>query len=346
MIVPFVITGAALTIFVLGFSLTSFREGETRAALVALSAAAGLAALWFAPGLVFPAFMTAMTAGAWCAVLLLVALLLFPCGKKAPLLVDDGAEASIDERDTMFARMNLEEGTQEHEAYYGVMHPELAGRDKKIRALPRLHEPGGRHYDAGEMAYSRVLFDIIEELRPLSEPGPARRPANGDAAQNTRRIKTLLRLMGASDSRITRLRPRHLYTHLGRRIEDWGRENTLDHAFVIVFAVEMDYRAVRDAPRAAALTESATSYMRGAAMALTLADLCASLGFQALAHFDANYRIVLPAAAHDAGLGDISVGNYHGVHPLVPRQILHSDTAHLPRTAQDNDLHSCASSMV
>ena len=54
MIVPFVITGAALTIFVLGFSLTSFREGETRAALVALSAAAGLAALWFAPGLVFP----------------------------------------------------------------------------------------------------------------------------------------------------------------------------------------------------------------------------------------------------------------------------------------------------
>jgi reductive dehalogenase len=330
MIVLFVITGAAAALFVFGFALASIREGEKRAARTALLLGAGFAVSWFALGFLLPGWTTAMAAGAWGAALLFTAILLLPVGKKASLRIDEDMKASVDERDTLFARMNLEEGSEAFETYYGRMRPELAGTDSSIRTLPRLHEPGGRHYDPDQMAYSRALFDIIEELRPLSEPPPAPRQSAESAALSTRRVRTLLRSMGAADCRITRLRPRHLYTHLGRGREAWGRENTLDHAFVIVFSVEMDYAAVRNAPRAAMLTESATAYMRGAAMAVVLADLCASLGFRARAHFDANYGILLPAAAHDAGLGEMGRLGLLITPRLGPRVRLAAVTTDLP----------------
>jgi len=330
MIVLFIITGAAISLFVLGFSLVSSREGEKRAARMSLLLGAGFAALWFTPGFLFPALMTAMTAGAWGAALIFFALVLLPAGKKVSLRIDEGMRASVDERDIMFARMKLEEGTRQFRTYYEKMRPELAETDRKIRALPRLYEPGGTHYDSGEMAGSRALFEIIEGLQPFSEPATAPKREGESASRSSRRVKSLLRFMGAAGCGITRLRPHHLYTHLGRCMEEWGRKNALDHAFVIVFSVEMDYAAVREAPRAAILTESAAAYMRGAAMAVVLADLCASLGFRARAHFDANYRVILPAAARDAGLGEMGRLGLLITPRLGPRVRLAAVTTDLP----------------
>ncbi len=330
MIVLFIVTGTALALFMLGFSLASSREGEKRAARISLLLAAGFAALWFTPGFLFPPLMTPMTAGAWGAALVIVAVLLLPLGEKRALRVKETRKSRIDERDIMFARMRLEPGTEPYLTYYGKMHPEREESDGRVRAMPALHEPGGRHYDPGEMAYSRALFDILEGLRPLSEPAPAPERRDENPSMSSRRVKTLLRRMGAAGIGITRLGPHHLYTHMGRNPEEWGRKNELPHAFVIVFAVEMDWAAVRDAPRAPILTESAAAYMRGAAMAVAVADYCASLGYPARAHFDANYRLVLPAAAHDAGLGEMGRLGLLITPRLGPRVRLAAVTTDLP----------------
>lgn len=110
--------------------------------------------------------------------------------------------------------------------------------------------------------------------------------------------------MGALDAGVTRLQPYHLYSHVGRG-PDTGKPVELDHPFALALTVEMDRTVMQHAPYAPVVAESALQYFRCGAIAVQLALLIRELGFRARAHIDANYRVICPLVARDAGLGEI-----------------------------------------
>jgi reductive dehalogenase len=59
------------------------------------------------------------------------------------------------------------------------------------------------------------------------------------------------------------------------------------------------------APRGPIVMESARQYLRSGFIAVQVADIIRSLGYEARAHIDGNYHVVCPLIARDAGLGEI-----------------------------------------
>jgi electron transport complex protein RnfB len=96
---------------------------------------------------------------------------------------------------------------------------------------------------------------------------------------------------------------------MGRFDEDYGREVKPRGASGLVFLVEMDYRAMRRAPHAAVIRESARQYWRAAVIAKTTEAVLRSAGQIAQAHYDAHYDVILPALAVAAGLGELRRNN-------------------------------------
>jgi len=121
----------------------------------------------------------------------------------------------------------------------------------------------------------------------------------------TRRIKGFARHQGAADVRITRLKPHHVYSHAGRRLHNWGEEQTPDHTYAVVVAVEMDHQMVHSAPLNPAVTETAIQYLNAAKITTVLANYITQLGYRARAHVDGNYKVLCTALAHEAGIGEL-----------------------------------------
>jgi reductive dehalogenase len=100
-----------------------------------------------------------------------------------------------------------------------------------------------------------------------------------------------------------------VYTHKGRHDADYGRGVHLDHPSAIVFLVEMDFDAMRRAPQAETIRESARQYHRGAVVSKTVAAVLEASGFAAKSHHDAHYDVILPPLAVRAGLGELGRNN-------------------------------------
>jgi len=62
---------------------------------------------------------------------------------------------------------------------------------------------------------------------------------------------------------------------------------------------------MKSAPAAPTILESARQYLNVAIMAIQLAEFIRDLGYPARAHIDANYKLICPLVARDAGLGEI-----------------------------------------
>lgn len=303
----FIITGCLAGLVLFGFGAVSVREREQRAAAIAIAAAVAFLALWFTFGLLLPQWTFAAAAVFLAAVAMTTLLLLFPTGENSMPLVDEAKACRLDEREIMFARARLKEGTPAFEEFYGSLRPDLADVDGELRRMPKLGDPGGRFHSEKDGAYFEALFDYIEEIHHLGDLVVPRRsePLEIDAGEATRRVKAFTRHLGALEVGITALKDHHLYSHVGRGQGVWGEPVTLGHRFVIVFTVEMEQRLIRNAPMMPAITESAAQYLRGTVIAASLAGYCSRLGYPARAHVDGNYRVVATAAAVDAGLGEI-----------------------------------------
>ncbi len=59
------------------------------------------------------------------------------------------------------------------------------------------------------------------------------------------------------------------------------------------------------APAAPTVMESAHKYLISGAIAIQIAHFIRELGYDAMAHIDANYELICPLVARDAGLGEI-----------------------------------------
>ena len=297
-----IVLGVLLAIVFGGFALISIRESEHRAARVSsyialIGCISFLIAATLPPtGLLIIAALiaTIVTAG--------IVIFFWPFGKVD--LSRDIPNARYDEREIMFARARLIPGTGEYEAYY-ISHPEQKLIDDRIRAKPGLLSPGSKYYDRNLFSAPYASFDFTGALRDAVNGDVVGEPVSIDSEQFTPYIKNLGKYFGALDVGITKLRPYHVYSHIGRGSGTYGAPIPVEHDYAIAFSVEMDYLMIGANPTAPGVMESARQYVEAAKVGIQLASVIRHLGFAARAHIDGNYRVIAPLVARDAGLGEI-----------------------------------------
>lgn len=216
----------------------------------------------------------------------------------------DFSKEQFDERDIMFSRMELEEGTQKFEDYY-LHKPENKAPDDAFRRNPGLLKKGTKYYHPLLFNAAEASFSTVNLLQPLVEDQPRTKP---DVIISQTQISTFIKewavKLGAHSVGFTVLQPHHIYSHAGRG-NRYGQPVHLNHKFAIAFTVEMAHESMQHAPKGPAIMESAQQYLNAGQIAVQLAAFVRNLGYDARAHIDANYQVVCPTVAQDAGLGTI-----------------------------------------
>ncbi len=217
----------------------------------------------------------------------------------------------FDERDCMFARMDLQPGTDRYDAYYHV-HDEFQAADDFLRAMPPLGSSGAPP-DAAMMG---SLFEAILEIGRFNASGDvvpvgpptSRLKAQLDPGEAALKVKSVARHLGADVVGIGPLNPAFVYSHVGRTFygQRWGEEIRLAHPSAISIGVAMDYRFLqRYAPGFPTILESALAYAKAAVVAVQLALYIRKLGYSARAHHLRDYQLLSVPVAIDGGLGEL-----------------------------------------
>lgn len=319
--------GAVIFVVFIFVALVSLFERESRAARRALL----LSVLLFLPYLFVGLFDFSYQRPL--AVLLLsvtgaaVLLFLIPLGRKT-ISEDDSPTARIDERDIMFSRNVLEVGTPRYEEYY-ASRPDKRAPDGAFRALPGLLMRGAKMYHAYTFPAASATFTAVESLGEIVEGEPSGARVASEPERATRFIKTWIRKLGAVSVGVTELKDYHLYSTIGRGPR-YGEPVGREHDYAIAFTVEMDREMVRRAPKGPIVMESAQQYLAAGAIAVQVAEFIRNLGHAARAHIDANYRVVCPLVARDAGLGEIGRMGLLMTPELGPRVRIGVVTTSLP----------------
>jgi len=213
-------------------------------------------------------------------------------------------EKRYDERDIMFSRQELEVGTEKYEKYYKSK-PENGFKDELFRKEHGLLSPDSKYYDSLLFNAAAATFTAVDLLQPLVEKEVSNKPQNKiDINGISSFLKNWTIKLGAVDVGFTLVKPHHIYSHVGRG-EDYGNKVELNHKFAIAFTVEMNHESLSYAPKGPIVMESAQQYLNAGAIAVQVAQFIRNLGFDARAHIDANYRLICPIVAQDAGLGTI-----------------------------------------
>lgn len=297
-----VLTGGMVGAAMLLFSIASSREGERRAARVALGLAVALPLPYLAVGLLRFPFQPAAASVLVAATALFLLVVTLPVGR--PGLEDECPRTRMDERDIMFARWRLSPGSWQYNEYY-ARRPENRDVDDRIRQAPGLLARGSRMYHRFAFPVAEASFDVVETLRRGVERPIAIERTLTAPARISRFIKEVAGHYGAWSVGITRVQDYHVYSHVGRGRGGYGSPVELNHQYAIAFTVEMTSSMVRQSPAAATIIESSKQYLAAAAIALQLTNLIRSLGYDARAHIDGDYRVICPLVARDAGLGEI-----------------------------------------
>ena len=274
-------------------------------------------------------------------------LLLIPTGKPRSI-EDPAASVRLDERTIMFSRAALDPGGDRFDEYYRE-YPQHRASDDRFRALPGLMSPDSRRYEPLSFAAAGGSFDTVEELAALVEGPPAPERKIIDRSEVTRFLKGWARKLGAVDCGVTTLRDYHVYSVKGRGPhfgEDIDLHGEGGHRFAVAFTVEMDHGNLGTAPAGPTLMESAQQYLAAGAIAVQIAAFIRRLGWEAEAHIDANYKVVCPLVARDAGLGEIGRMGLLMTPALGPRVRIAVVTTDLPlemdrRNFDPTVLHFC-----
>ncbi len=294
--------GAGLLVFFVAAGITSLVEKEMRAAVISFLAGMLLSFPFLLPvfkGVHYPNWLSlglVVLSGSS----LLLFLIPYPGRTRYSY---QSPTKRIDERDTMFSREKLVPGSKRSEEYY-KRRPRHRSLDNKFRRKPGWLSPGSKYYDPILFATTRHIFENVELLHPRVDGKPAGIKREGDPAAFTGTIMRMALKGGAHSAGITELADYHVYS-VGGRAERYGVEFRVKHAFAIALTVEMDYHMMRTAPAAPTMVESARQYFGAGKMAVEIAEYIRSSGYPARAHIDANYQVVCPLVARDAGLGDI-----------------------------------------
>ena len=214
----------------------------------------------------------------------------------------------VDERDTMFARMARKPNNSAYKDYYSN-HPGLIKKDDYIRSLPALLDTQGKYYTKKYSERAHQLFESIENIIIDKDVIVKYSKLFAKNEINPKHIKYIIKGLGGVATRFTHLEKMFIYSHKGRFDNNYGDEILLDHPSIIVFLVEMDYEQMSQSPKSNVIAESANQYYRAALISKTLEAIIKNIGYEAKAHFDANYDIILPPLAVQAGLGELGRNN-------------------------------------
>jgi reductive dehalogenase len=163
----------------------------------------------------------------------------------------------------------------------------------------------------GSTFYNEILFNAasatfstVNLLHPLVEQPASKIKTQLSGKEISAFIKNWTVKLGAINVGFTQLKPNHIYTHIGRG-EQYGHEVNLTHKYAIAFTVEMSHEFLSYNPKGPVVMESAQQYLNAGQIAVQVAQFIRNHGFEARAHIDANYRLICPVVAQDAGLGTI-----------------------------------------
>lgn len=251
----------------------------------------------------------------------------------------------LDERTIMFSRAALKPESENFHRYYEEF-PQHRKPDDHCRKLPGLMSPKSGKYETFSFAAAGASFETVDQLAALVEGEPADKQQPVDPMAATKFIKGWMKKLGAVSSGVTLLKAEHLYTIKGRGPK-WGEPIESTHRFAIAFSVEMDHQQTGTAPEGPTLMESAEKYLHAGTIATQVAVFIRRLGWPAEAHIDANYKVVCPLVARDAGLGEIGRMGLLMTPELGPRVRLGVVTTDLPLNtdAPSHDptvLHFCS----
>jgi reductive dehalogenase len=344
---------AVIVLFTICFLVASLNEKEQRAALIAAAVIMLLIGLelciyWlYTLGFFFNSAALPVLSAGWA----VIGYGIFIFGRhtgpneKALKGVEGlivGKAQRFDEREQVFAReRSIRPGSAQYEDFYR-RHPELEKSDSERRAAGGILGTPGAIDRPGELPNISAMeaafaipphFGKPKNHSPAVQLSEADRPAISPE-EAARRVKGFARQLGVGSVGITRINPLWVYSHRGEIFyenwEKWGREITVDHAYAIVLAVEMDWEMVSTAPHTPSVAESALSYSKGSWISTQLAAFIANLGYAATANHSRHYDLLLTPAAVDAGLGELGRFGYLITRELGPRVRIFAVTTDLP----------------
>lgn len=232
-----------------------------------------------------------------------IALLLFfpwPGTKHITTITPSGR---IDERLTMFSRAKLEKGSKHYREFY-TAYPDLELTDDQWRKNPGLGSKDSRFYSPLCTASAEASFLTIGNNRAFRTFHAKKDQHSADTNTICEYMHRWLKLLGAHDIGTCKIQPYHRYSKKGYS-EHYGKEPPEKHTYAVAFIVPMNKRMVDTAPHPPTMTESAHQYANSGIIAIQLAAFISRLGYDATAHIDGAYDMVLPLVAADAGLGTI-----------------------------------------
>ena len=204
----------------------------------------------------------------------------------------------------MFARNNLQYHPELAKDYY-QKYPDRCKTDEAIHNLPELLSAGGRFYDELISPAAMAADSVTVATREAAKIETSKQPLSLEPEQITQILQQLGKFHGAAEIGITRLEPYHLYSHAGRRAENWGVPISTNHTFAIAIMVPMNVDIIKKAPLLPEILESTGKYVETAKIAHILANYIKYLGYDARAHFDGHYQVACVPVARDAGLGEV-----------------------------------------
>ncbi|MEA3318003.1 MAG: reductive dehalogenase domain-containing protein, partial [Bacteroidota bacterium] len=233
-----------------------------------------------------------------------------------------------DERDTIFSRSELIEGSEKYKRYYEKQ-ADKKQDDDYARSKPGLLSEASQYYNPLTFSVAQTNFDIIGHINTIKQKTVSEKKIDINTSQATSFVKNWLTKLGATSVGITELRNHHLYSHKGRGV-DYDKEIENKHKFAIAFTTEMDIELMQTAPNSPVVMESSQQYLTCGLMAHQLSNVISNLGYEAKAHTDGNYEVVCPLVARDAGLGEVGRMGLLMTPKLGPRVRIAVVTTDLP----------------
>ena len=210
----------------------------------------------------------------------------------------------IDERDTIFARVNYKKDGEPYKDYYSK-NPNKKQIDDSFRNRTELCGEGSMTYNKLNSPIAESAFRFLSDIMDLSEGDVSPKRIESDSKTFSKKVKGIAKQYGASVIGITKLKKEHIYTHRGRHEENYGEEINLNHKYAIVFGCEMDKDMINRSPMIAEVVETSKCYVDAAIVGMIISYYIRSLGYEARNHMDGNYLVIPTLIAKDAGLGQI-----------------------------------------
>ncbi len=310
---------------VLGIS--SFTEKEHRAAYIALVSCILNALIWIYFLQASNSFQTIniVVVLIFCLFSMISMIRFFP--KKNILERDISKADQYDERDTMFARNNIQYHPDLMEQYY-LAHPEKRSKDRQIHQKPEFGDKEQIYHDSYTAPCFQAAFEYLHESIPLSNGNTAKQKINVDPVQFSQTLEDLGKFYGACDIGFLQLSPHHFYSHKGRHGKDWGETTDQTYQTAIAIVVPMRINMVKKGPTSCMLQESAQKYVEAAKISNIIAGYIRQFGYRARAHNDGNYDVLCVPIAAESGLGEVGrMGIFmHKVHgPCVRLAVVTTD---------------------